>query len=105
MKDIYVFKISGMWVSTSLSRFLLSEIPLQQPLERLAVTGFVAGHLVHGVVDGIQIQRLGLLGQLGLPGSEHRGRERLYLLVFYGIQAVLSSRRLGIIPLTSFIHL
>ena len=46
--------------------FLLAEVAVQQTLERLAVTGFVAGHLVDGVVDGIQAQGLGLLGQLGL---------------------------------------
>ena len=30
--------------------FLLPEIPIQQPLERLAVTGFVPRHLMHGVL-------------------------------------------------------
>ena len=49
--------------------FLLAEITLEQPLERLAVAGFVARHLMHGVVDGVQVQLLGLLGQLKLAGS------------------------------------
>ena len=30
------------------------------------MTGFVAGHFVHGVVDGVQAEFLGLLGQVGL---------------------------------------
>ena len=33
---------------------LLPEIPVQQALERLAVTRFVAGHLVDGVVVGLR---------------------------------------------------
>ena len=33
---------------------LLPEIPLQQPRERLAVPGFVAGHLVDGVIVGLR---------------------------------------------------
>ena len=47
-------------------RFGLAEVALQQALESLAVAGLVAGHLVHGVVDGVQVQLLGLLGQLEL---------------------------------------
>ena len=46
----------------------LAEVALQQALESLAVAGLVAGHLVHGVVDGVQVQLLGLLGQLELAG-------------------------------------
>ena len=30
------------------------------------MAGLVAGHLVHGVVDGIQTERFGTLGNLGL---------------------------------------
>ena len=48
---------------------VLAEITSQQTLEGLAVAGLVAGHLVHGVVNGIQAQLLGLLGQLGLAGG------------------------------------
>ena len=47
-------------------RFQLAEVALQQALESLAVAGFVPGHLVHGVMDGVQVQLLGLLGQLEL---------------------------------------
>ena len=49
--------------------FFLAEVPLQQALEGLAVTGLVPGHLMHGVVDGVQVQLLGLLGQLELAGG------------------------------------
>ena len=49
--------------------FLLAEVALQQAFESLAVTGFVAGHLMHGVVDGVQVQLLGLLGQLELAAG------------------------------------
>ena len=35
--------------------FLLAEIPLEQPFEGLAVTGFVARHFVHGVVDRVEV--------------------------------------------------
>ena len=49
-------------------RFGLAEVALQQALESLAVTGLVAGHLVNGVVDGVQVELLGLLGQLELAG-------------------------------------
>jgi len=33
---------------------ILFEIALEQALEGLAVAGFIAGHLVHGVVNGVQ---------------------------------------------------
>ena len=49
-----------------LIRFQLAEVALQQALESLAMAGLVAGHLVHGVMDGVQVQLLGLLGQLEL---------------------------------------
>src|SRR5699024_9289628 len=45
---------------------LLTEVTLQQTSEGLAVAGFVAGHLVDGVVDGVQVECLGALGQVGL---------------------------------------
>ena len=38
-----------------------AEVTLQQALESLAVAGLVASHLVNGVVDGIQVELLGLL--------------------------------------------
>ena len=33
------------------------------------MAGFVAGHLVDGVVDGVQVECLGALGQVGLAGG------------------------------------
>ena len=50
-------------------RFLLAEVALQQAFERLAVAGLVAGHLMHGVVNGVEVELLGLLGQLKLAGG------------------------------------
>ena len=44
-----------------------AEVALQQTLEGLAVAGLVAGHLVHGVVDGVQIEGLRLLASSNLP--------------------------------------
>ena len=34
---------------------LLTEVPLEQPLEGLAMAGFVARHLMHGVVDRVEV--------------------------------------------------
>ena len=48
---------------------LLAEVALQQAFESLAVTRLVAGHLMHGVVDGIEVELLCQLGQLGLAGG------------------------------------
>ena len=48
---------------------LLAEVALQQAFESLAVSGFVAGHFMHRVVDGIQVQFLGQLRQLELAGG------------------------------------
>ena len=47
---------------------LLAEVAVQQASESLAVAGLVAGHLMDGVVDGVQVELLGLLGQLELAG-------------------------------------
>ena len=47
-------------------RFLSAEVSLQQAGEGLAVSGLVPGHLVDGVVDGVQVQGLGALGKVGL---------------------------------------
>ena len=44
------------------------EVTLQQAGESLAVTGLVASHLMHGVVDGVQVVLLSQLGQLELAG-------------------------------------
>ena len=47
-------------------KLLLSEIPIQQAFEGFAVPRFVAGHFMHGVMDGVQAEFLGFLGQVGL---------------------------------------
>ena len=46
--------------------FGLAEVALEQAGESLAVASFVASHLVHGVVDGIEAGGLGTLGKIGL---------------------------------------
>ena len=43
-------------ITASHNIHLFSKIPLEQSGESLAVPGFVACHLVHGVVDGVHIQ-------------------------------------------------
>ena len=48
---------------------LLIEVPFQQSFERAAMSRFVLGHFVHGVVDGVEVQSLGLLGELELAGG------------------------------------
>ena len=45
---------------------LLAEVSLQQALESLAMTSLILGHLVHGVVDGIEVGSLGSLGDVEL---------------------------------------
>ena len=51
---------------------MLLEVTLQQALQSLAVTGLVTGHLMDGVVDGVQAVLLGAGGQveLALGGTE-----------------------------------
>ena len=46
-----------------------AKVALQQALQRLAVAGLVTGHLVDGVVDGIQAVLLGALSQVELAGG------------------------------------
>ena len=57
---------------------LLAEVALQQAFESLAVAGLIAGHFMHGVVDGVQVQLLGTLGQielaLGCAVARHENR-------------------------------
>ena len=55
--------------------------------------GFVPCHLMHGVVDGVQVQSLGALGQVGLAGGgavAPDGAECLGTLIFYGFWDDLS---------------
>ena len=47
----------------------LAKVALEQASESLAVASLVAGHLVHGVVDGIEASGLGALGKIGLAGG------------------------------------
>ena len=64
---------------------LLPEIPLQQACESLAVPRFVAADFMHDVMDGVEVQRLGLLGQVGaaLGGAVFGvGAEALISLIF-----------------------
>ena len=73
--------------------FLLPEISLQQALEGFAVAGFVTGHFMHGVVDGIEVQSLGTLCQISLAGGGAvalDGAECLGTLIFYGFWDDLS---------------
>jgi len=55
---------SGLSCQQRKSRLL--EVAVQHTLQRLAVTGLIAGHLVDGVVDGIQAVLLGAGGQIEL---------------------------------------
>ena len=48
---------------------LLPEIPLQQPRKGLAVTGFITGHFMYCIMDGIEVQSLGTLCQISLASS------------------------------------
>ena len=50
-------------------RNLFAEISLQQTGKRFSVTGLIACHFMHGVVDRIKIVLLGELGKLELAGS------------------------------------
>ena len=49
--------------------FLLAEVAFQQAFESLSMAGFVAGHFMHGVMDGVEVQLLGLQSQLELAGG------------------------------------
>ena len=55
--------------TTRLFSYGLAKVALQQAGEGLAMTGLVASHLVHGVVDGVQAGGLGALGQVELAGG------------------------------------
>ncbi len=91
---------------------LFAEVTLQQALKRLAVTGFVAGHLMHGVVDGVQTQFLRLLGQSSLAGGGAvLGTPLLYQLPAFvlcifpvGVMAGLLTLRSGSVWPAAFLH-
>ena len=48
---------------------LLAEVAIEQSGESLAMASLVAGHFMHGVMDGVEVQLLGELGKLGLAGG------------------------------------
>ena len=48
---------------------LLAEVAGQQSGESLSMAGLIAGHFMHGVVDGVIAQFLGQLGQFELAGG------------------------------------
>ena len=58
--------------SPGFTEFLLAEVAGQQAFKSLAVAGLVAGHFVHGIMDGVQVQFLGQLGQVELARHENR---------------------------------
>ena len=51
---------------------ILLEVAVKKALERAAVSCFVLGHFVDGVVDGVEVVLLGALGEveLALGGAE-----------------------------------
>ena len=73
--------------------FLFPEVPLEETCEGLSMPGLVAGHFMDGVVDGVEIQLLGALGEGGLTGGGAvvpDGAECLGTLIFYGFWDDLS---------------
>ena len=48
---------------------LFAEVALQQTGEAAAVAGLILGHLVDGVVDGVEVELLGQLRELELAGG------------------------------------
>ena len=78
---------------------LFAEIPVQQTLEGFAVSGFVAGHFMHGVVDRVKAERLRLFGEFGLAkrcavfcGHVHTWDERNFNGVHYLTLEAMSER-------------
>ena len=65
------FKTNGASIQPAPLGFglLFPEVPLEQPSESLAVPGLVPCHLMHGIMNGVQVQGLGALGQVGLAGG------------------------------------
>ena len=59
----------------------LAEVACQQALEGAAMAGFVTSHFMDCIVDGIQVQFLGALGQidLALSGAELGGHAGLQI--------------------------
>ena len=57
---------------------LFPEIPVVEPFESFAVTSLVAGHLMHGVVDGVQVLLFGQRGDAFLEIGRASCRERVF---------------------------
>ena len=73
--------------------FLFPEVALEETCEGLAVPCLVAGHFMDGVMDGVEIQLLGALGEGGLASGgavAPDGAECLGTLIFYGFWDDLS---------------
>ena len=84
------------WINPCCIRdFSRLEVTLQQAGESLAVTGLVAGHLMDGVVDGVQVQGLGLLGQLELAGGSAVLGVHAHLQVLLGAVGQDVAQQLG----------
>lgn len=48
---------------------LLTEVTVQQAFESLAVPRLIACHFMYGVMDGVEVEFLGALGQVKLAGG------------------------------------
>ena len=53
-------------VSRLLAALAFAEVAFKQTLEGLAVTGFVAGHFMNGVMNGVEVRLLRALREIGL---------------------------------------
>ena len=72
--------------------FCLSEVTLVESLESLTVASLVLGHLVNRVMDGIQVQGLGLLGNIHLAGASSAFGFHTLLEVGLGIPDALANQ-------------
>ena len=69
LKKAAPFPGAALFYAVIVSRlFLIAEITVEESLETAAVTGFVLGHFVNGVVDCIEVGSLGVLGDAHLVG-------------------------------------
>ena len=62
----------------------LFEVAIQQALHTAAMAGLILRHLVDGVMDGVQVQFLGLLGQVHLAGAGAALGVNTHLQVLFG---------------------
>lgn len=59
------------------------------------MAGFIAGHLVHGVMYGVKIERLGLFSKLGLAESSAIFSRYAHFKVFPGAVRDYFAKKLG----------